>query len=173
MACTLFVPSTCSRRDALTFQRVCLPPQPGCPHDSRGTGEQLTCTFITAMRRMFRLPCTLTNPPPCFGRSASTSHNVSCSTSRSDEIAAEERRARLLAELETLQRRMADAEGLLREVDSCLQSKPRKRYIYIYTETLLKANEVKCCAYRLYGARYDRKRGIVYTYEKFAEGQRS
>eukprot|EP00752_Nemacystus_decipiens_P018619 g16694.t1 len=63
--------------------------------------------------------------------STATAYSCSSSTSRSRsyEMAAEERRARLLAELETLRRRMADAEGLLREVDSSLQqqSKPKKR----------------------------------------------
>lgn len=61
-------------------------------------------------------------------RSASTRHSYSCSASSSDGIAAEERRARLLAELKALRRRMEDAEGLLREVDSSLlRPKPKKR----------------------------------------------
>lgn len=49
------------------------------------------------------------------------------SVSSSGGSVAEERRARLLTELETLRRRMEETEDLLLEVDSSMQSKPRRR----------------------------------------------
>ncbi|CAM9702607.1 unnamed protein product [Ectocarpus sp. 12 AP-2014] len=74
-----------------------------------------TARTSTATSRSSRYPSS---------RSGSSACNSGRDTSVSGDESVEMRRARLLAELEVLRRRMHDAEGLLREVD---RSRPKQR----------------------------------------------